>query len=239
MSFDQNRPNTQTAHSGVKDIDLGLQAYMHKIYHTMGLGLVVTGLTAFGVASVPALFNAIFGTPLMWVVMLAPLAFIWLGFTPARMEKMSSEKVKMLFLIFCAVMGLSMAAIFHVFTGASIARVFFITSATFAATSLYGYTTKKDLTGVGSFLFMGLIGIVIASLVNIFMQSAMVHFVVSVIGVLVFTGLTAWETQRLKLVYRPGNDEANSKMATLGALGLYLNFINLFQMLLHLMGDRR
>ena len=239
MSKNSYRQTATASYSGVKKINLGLQSYMYKVYNVMGLGLVVTGLTAFGVASVPALFNAIFGTPLMWVVMLAPLAFIWLGFTPARVAKLSPEKLQSLFIIFSAVMGISMAAIFHVFTGASIARVFFITAATFSATSLYGYTTKKDLTAVGSFLFMGLIGIVIASVVNIFMQSSMMQFVISVVGVLVFTGLTAWETQKLKHTYTEGAHEANSKTAVLGALSLYLNFINLFQMLLHLMGDRR
>ena len=155
------------------------------------------------------------------------------------MARMSSEKLKLTFILFSAVMGLSMAAIFQIFTGASIARVFFITAATFAATSLYGYTTKRDLAGVGSFLFMGLVGIFIAMIVNLFLQSSMVQFVVSAIGVLVFTGLTAWETQRLKEAYTPGAGEGNAKMAVVGALSLYLNFINLFQMLLHFMGDRR
>jgi len=132
-----------------------------------------------------------------------------------------------------------MATIFIVFTSASIARVFFITAATFTATSLYGYVTKKDLSGFHSFLFMGLIGIIIASIVNIFIHSEMIHFIVSIVGVLVFTGLTAFETQRMKQMYRAGQDEANSKLAIVGALGLYLNFINLFQILLNIMGDRR
>lgn len=239
MSFDPSRPNAHVGHQTTTQIDVGLQKYMHKVYHTMGYGLAVTGITAFGVASIPALFNLIFGTPLAWVAMLAPLGFLWFGFTPAKVAKLSSEKLTSTFIIFSAVMGVSMAALFHIFTGASIARVFFITAATFAATSLYGYTTKKDLTGVGSFMFMGLIGIVIASVVNMFIQSSMIHFVVSIVGVLVFTGLTAWETQSLKHSYQEGAHEANNKMAVLGALSLYLNFINLFQMLLHLMGDRR
>jgi hypothetical protein len=240
MSYDPSyQRSPQAGYAPSRAIDAGLQAYMHSVYHTMGLGLVVTGLTAFGVASVPALFNLIFGTPLAWVFMLAPLGFIWFGFTPARVARMPSEKLKLTFILFSAVMGVSMAALFHIFTGTSIARVFFITAATFAATSLYGYTTKRDLTGVGSFLFMGLMGIFIAMIVNIFLHSAMVQFVVSALGVLIFTGLTAFETQRLKEVYSAGAGEANAKTAIVGALSLYLNFINLFQMLLHFMGDRR
>lgn len=237
MSY--NAPDVQTSSAERRLVDAGLQAYMQSVYHTMGLGLVVTGLTAFATANTPALMKLIFGTPLMWVVMLAPLGFIFLGFTPARVARMSSEKLKFLFIIFSAVMGLSMAAIFQVFTGASIARVFFITAATFSATSLYGYTTKRDLTGVGSFMFMGLIGIFIAGIVNIFLQSQMMHFVTSVIGVVVFTGLAAWETQRLRDLYAEGAHETNAKTAVMGALSLYLDFINLFQMLLNLMGGRR
>lgn len=237
MSYD---PTTQNpAYAQGRAVDAGLQSYMQGVFNTMGLGLAVTGLTAFALAHTPALFNLIFGTPLAWVVMLAPLGFIFFGFTPSRVARLPSEKLKTLFIAFSVVMGLSMAVIFQVFTGASIARVFFITAATFAATSLYGYTTKRDLTGVGSFLFMGLVGIVIASLVNLFLASAMVHFVVSVIGVFVFTGLTAWDTQRLKESYVEGATDANSKMAVMGALSLYLNFINLFQMLLQFLGDRR
>ncbi|MBI3440238.1 MAG: Bax inhibitor-1/YccA family protein [Proteobacteria bacterium] len=239
MSYDPSQPSSQAGYTSGRVIDAGLQAYMQGVYNTMGLGLVVTGLTAFGVANTPALFHAIFGTPLGWLVMIAPLGFIWFGFTPARVARLPSEKLKTLFILFSAVMGISMAAIFQVFTGASVARVFFITAATFAATSLYGYTTRRDLTSAGSFLFMGLVGIAIASLVNIFMHSAMVQFVISVIGVLVFTGLTAWDTQRLKESYVEGASEANTKTAIVGALSLYLNFINLFQMLLQFMGNRR
>jgi uncharacterized protein len=238
MSYDPIH-SSPAAVAGTRAVDAGLQAYMQGVYRTMGLGLAVTGLTAYGVAQTPALFNLLFGTPLSWVVLLSPLAFVWFGFSPARVARMSVEKLHFIFTLFCVLMGMSMAVLFQIFTGASIARVFFITAGAFAATSLYGYTTKRDLTGVGSFLFMGLIGIVIAALANLFMQSAMVQFVVSVIGVVVFTGLAAWETQRLKLVYAEGAGEANAKMAVVGALGLYLSFINLFQALLHLIGDRR
>ena len=238
MSYDQ-RP-TSTVYTGTREIDAGLQAFMRGVYNIMGTGLVVTGVTAFAVANTEPLFNLIFGTPLMWVAAFAPLAFLWLGFTPRRMQTMSAGKLRNVFFIFSAVMGISMAALFQIFTAESIARVFFITAGAFAATSLYGYTTKRDLTGMGSFMFMGLIGIFLASIVNIFVQSSMVHFLVSVIGVVVFTGLAAWETQRLKETYSSayGAVEANAKLAVTGALSLYLSFINLFQSLLHLMGNR-
>ncbi|MFH1158303.1 MAG: Bax inhibitor-1/YccA family protein [Pseudomonadota bacterium] len=239
MSYDPYQSSTQTASSGARVVDAGLQAYMQSVFRTMAWGLAVTGLTAYGVFSVPALFSLIFGTPLSWVVILAPLGFIWFGFSPAKVRGMSSEKLRSVFILFSAVMGLSMAALFAIYTGASIARVFFITAAMFAATSLYGYTTKRDLTGVGSFMAMGLFGIVIAMVVNIFLGSAMVQFVVSALGVVIFTGLTAWETQRLRDIYADGATEANAKMAVMGALGLYLNFINLFQFMLQFMGQRR
>lgn len=237
MSYDPR--HTQTAAYGTdRVIDSGLQAHMRGVYNTMGIGLVVTGLVAYATANFPPLFNAIFGTPLQWVVVFAPLAFLWLGFTPSRIQRMSTSSLRMAFFGFAALMGLSLSTIFVVFTEESIARVFFVTAGAFAATSLYGYTTKRDLAGMGSFMFMGLIGIFFASIVNIFMGSEMVQFVVSVLGVVIFTGLAAWETQQLKESYVYGNDAANGKMAVVGALGLYLSFINLFQSLMHLMGSR-
>jgi len=236
MSYDPLHPTTV---SSAQSVDAGLQSYMQTIYRVMGLGLALTGVTAFAVANVPALFSLIFGTPLAFVAMLAPLGFIWFGFSPARIARKQPSEIKTTFALFSVAMGLSMAAIFQVFTGISIARVFFITAGAFAATSLYGYTTKKDLTGFGSFLFMGLVGLVIAGLVNIFLKSSGLHFVTSVLGVLIFTGLTAWDVQRLKESYAPGNAVANEKLAVMGALSLYLNFINLFQTLLQFFGDRR
>lgn len=238
MSYE---PQLKTGYAATREVDAGLQSYMQGVYRLMGLGLVVTGLTAYAVASFDPLFKLIFGTPLKFVALLAPMAFIWLGFTPARIAKLSPDKLRMTFILFSAVMGLSLSVLLQIFTGASVAQVFFITAATFAATSLYGYTTKRDLAGVGSFMFMGLVGIVIASVVNLFMESKMIHFAVSILGVLIFTGLTAWETQRLKEVYSSNLNmaEANAKMAVMGALSLYLNFINLFQSLLSLMGSQR
>jgi hypothetical protein len=211
--------------------DEGLRQHMLRIYNYMGAGLVITGLVAFGVASTPALYVPIFTTPLKWVVMLAPLAFVM--FLSFRIERVSFGTA------FCAIMGLSMASIFLVFTGASIAQTFFITAAVFGSMSLYGYTTKRSLAGMGSFLMMGLIGVVLASLVNLFLQSSALQFVVSVIGVIVFTGLTAWDTQRIKEEYSEHyGAEAAGKMAVMAALSLYLNFINLFQLLLNFTGQR-
>ncbi|WP_207460289.1 Bax inhibitor-1/YccA family protein [Azospirillum sp. SYSU D00513] len=217
--------------------DEGLRKHMLRIYNMMMLGLALTGAVAFLVANTPALYVPIFTTPLKWVVMLAPLAFIMV--LSWRFQSMSAASLQALFWAFCGVMGLSMASIFLVYTGASVARVFFITSALFAGMSLYGYTTKADLSKMGSFLMMGLLGIVLASLVNIFIGSSALQFAISVIGVLVFTGLTAYDTQRIKEEFAEGyGHETNTKMAVMGALSLYLNFINLFNMLLHLTGQR-
>jgi FtsH-binding integral membrane protein len=219
-------------------IDEGLRAYMLRVYNYMASGLALTGIVAYVTANSPAMMNAIFGTPLQWVVMLAPLGFVMvLSF---GIHRMSFTTVQAVFWAFAAAMGLSLAAILMVFTGASVARVFFITAGTFAGMSLYGYTTKKDLSGWGSFLFMGLIGIIIASIVNIFLASSALHFAISVIGVLVFVGLTAYDTQNIKNEYSEHHDaETTGKLAISGALRLYLDFINLFIMLLHLFGERR
>ena len=218
-------------------IDEGLRAHMLRVYNYMGLGLVVTGVVAMLVASTPALYVPIFSTPLKWVVMLAPLAFVL--FFSFRIESMSSSTAQTLFWAFCAVMGLSLASVFLVFTGVSIARTFFITAAMFGATSLYGYTTKRDLSGFGGFLMMGLIGVIIASIVNIFLGSSALQFAISVIGVLVFVGLTAWDTQNIRQQYLDYSDEeVRSKLAVFGALSLYLNFVNIFQLLLAFTGER-
>ncbi|WP_159952558.1 Bax inhibitor-1/YccA family protein [Rhizobium sp. 18065] len=217
--------------------DEGLRQHMLRVYNYMGLGLAITGLVAYFVGSTPALYVPIFSSPLKWVVMLAPLAFVF--FFSFRIQTMSASTAQMTFWAFCAVMGLSLASVFLVFTGASIARTFFITATMFGATSLYGYTTKRDLAKMGSFLMMGLIGIVIASVVNIFLGSSALQFAVSVIGVVVFVGLTAYDTQNIKEQYAENVDqESQQKLAVFGALSLYLNFVNLFQMLLSLTGQR-
>ena len=250
MALDFNqRSFTKTTDQVV--IDEGLRAYMLKVYNYMTTGLLLTGLVAyfFGKASIvtnelgqiigiTSIGAMLFDSPLKWVVMLAPLGFVF--YLSAKINKMSVSSAQITFWIFSAIMGLSLASIFIVYTQASIARVFFISSGTFAAMSLYGYTTKKDLTKLGGFLFMGLIGIIIASLVNLFFQSSALHFAISVIGVLVFVGLTAYDTQSIKNMYYAGDSESvGGKKALMGALRLYLDFINLFIMLLRLFGQRR
>ena len=225
-------------------VDEGLRSFLLRVYNYMAIGLAVTGVAAFGTAAM-AVSNgqltsfgyALYASPLKWVVMLAPLGFVF--FLSARINSMSVSAAQLTFWAFAALMGLSLSSIFLVFTGESIARVFFLTAATFGAMSLYGYTTKRDLSGMGSFLFMGLIGIIIASIVNIFIGSSAIQFAVSVIGVLIFTGLTAYDTQQIKEMYYVGDDgTVAGRKAISGALRLYLDFINLFMMLLHLFGNR-
>ena len=233
------------------EFDAGLRAHMLRVYNYMASGLALTGIFAIVIAQLSVvtndagqivaltnLGNTLFGSPLKWVVMLAPLGMVF--FLSARLHRMSQSTAQITFWIYAAMMGISLATIFIAFTGASVARVFFITAGTFAGMSLWAYTTKKDLSGWGSFLFMGLIGIIIASIVNIFISSSALQFAVSVIGVLVFVGLTAYDTQNIKNEYAEHLDEESAgKLAISGALRLYLDFINLFIMLMHLFGDRR
>jgi FtsH-binding integral membrane protein len=217
--------------------DAGLRSHFLGVYRNMGIGLVITGIVAFLIGSTPALYQPIFGTPLKWVAIFAPLAFVF--FFSFRFEKMTTSSARMAFFAFSAVMGVSMASIFLVFTGSSIAQTFFISATMFLAMSLWGYTTGRDLSKMGSFLMMGLIGIVIASVVNIFLASSAMQMVVSILGVVIFTGLTAWDTQRIKSEYAYyGSTAAAEKMQVMSALQLYLNFVNLFQMLLNLTGER-
>ncbi|MBH0237926.1 Bax inhibitor-1/YccA family protein [Methylobrevis albus] len=237
--------------AGAGEIDAGLRAYMLRVYNYMAIGLALTGIAAYGafnaaVATDPATgalglteFGALLYTsPLRWVVMLAPLAAVF--FLSFRIEKMSVAAAQITFWVYAGLVGLSLSSIFLVYTGQSITQVFFITAASFGALSLFGYTTKRDLSGWGSFLFMGLIGIIIASIVNIFLASSALAFAVSVIGVLVFAGLTAYDTQQIKEMYYASDDEATAgRKAIMGALRLYLDFINMFIMLLQLFGDRR
>jgi FtsH-binding integral membrane protein len=239
MAFETNRPAwAGTQARTIPSIDVGLRQHMLRVYNYMASGLLLTGIVAYAVANTPAVFNAIFGTPLAWVVMLAPLGFVF--FLSFRIDRIQASTAQALFWAFAGVMGLSMATIFVAFTGASVARVFFITAGTFAAMSLYGYTTRKSLANWGSFLFMGLIGIIIAGLVNMFVGSTQLQMIISVVGVLVFVGLTAYDTQRIKEEYSEYHDrETAGKLAIWGALRLYLDFINLFMMLLQLLGQRR
>ncbi|WP_026613125.1 Bax inhibitor-1/YccA family protein [Ensifer aridi] len=232
----QQRYGFGTARSAAL-FDEALRQHMLRVYNYMGSGLIVTGLIAFIVGTTPALYVPIFSTPLKWVVMLAPLAFVF--FFSFRIQTMSAGAAQMAFWAFCAVMGLSLASVFLVFTGTSIARTFFIAATMFGATSLYGYVTKRDLSKFGSFLMMGLIGVIIASIVNIFLGSSALQFAISVIGIVVFVGLTAWDTQNIKEQYADHFDQASQqKLAVFGALSLYLNFVNIFQLLLNFTGER-
>lgn len=232
-----NRGSLASAAAGVS-YDAGLREYMVKVYNFMMIALGISGVVALMVASSPALMSAIFGTPLAWVVMLAPLGFVM--FFGYKLNSISATQAKTYLWIYAGLMGLSLSTIFVAYTGASVARVFFISASTFGAMSLYGYTTKKDLTAMGSFLMMGLIGLIIASLVNIFLKSSALEFALSAIGVLIFIGLTAYDTQRIKQSYYYTSDsEMIGKLAVMGALSLYMDFINLFIMMLRFFGDRR
>lgn len=219
-------------------IDQGLRAYMLKVYNYMGSGLALTGIVALLVAMSEGVKQVLFGTPLMWVVLLAPLGLVLL--LSFRIQKMSLGAVQATFWAYAALMGLGLAPIFDIYTGSSIARTFFICSATFLGMSLYGYTTKRDLSGIGSFLIMGLWGLIIAGLVNMFLHSTMLDFVISAAGVLIFTGLTAYDTQKVKEMYFEADSmDVAGKKALMGALALYMDFLNLFLMLLRFFGERR
>lgn len=241
-------------------IDEGLRAHMNKVYGTMSVGTFITFLAAWAIAGLATTtdpsaavaqisesrfltnFGAvIYNSPLRWVIMFAPLAFIFFGFGAAA-NRMSAAGVQTMFYLFATLMGVSISWIFIAFTGESIIQVFLVTSIAFAGLSLWGYTTKKDISGWGSFLIMGLIGIIAASIINIFIGSAAIGFAVSVIGVLIFAGLTAYDTQNIKNTYlqmaHAGDQEWIAKAAIMGALSLYLNFINMFMMLLSLFGNQ-
>jgi len=219
-------------------VDEALRGYMLRVYNMMASGLLLSGIVAVLVAMSPSALIAINTSALGFVVRLAPLGILlWMSF---GINRMTAGTLQLLYWLFVASFGLSLSSIFLIYRIGSIGEVFFVTAGTFGAMSLYGYTTKRDLTAFGSFLFMGLIGIIIASLVNLFIMSSMVSFVVSVLGVLIFTGLTAYDTQRIKDQFYEGNAaEITSKQAVMGAVQLYLDFLNLFLMLLRLFGDRR
>ena len=241
-------------------VDAGLRAYMLRIYNYMSIGLAITGLAALGVYMAAVTTDQagaagaagrigntyltsfgvmMFASPLKWLFILAPLVMVFA--ISAGITRLRPATAQMLFWVFSALMGISLSSIFLVYTHTSIVRVFFITAASFGALSLFGYTTKRDMTGMGSFLMMGLFGIIIASLVNLFIASSALQFIVSVVGVLVFAGLTAWDTQRLKNEYiygYAGEGDDAERSAISGALSLYLNFINLFTLLMQLLGQR-
>ncbi len=248
-------------------IDAGLRAHMIRVYNYMVLGLAVTAIAALGIYVLSVtddvaaaakvlrggaessarlagnlyltpLGYALFVSPLKWAIILAPLALVFgLSF---GIERLRPSIAQLLFWIYAALIGVSLGSVFMIYTQTSVVRVFFITAASFGALSLWGYTTQRDLTGIGSFLVMGLFGIIIAGLVNIFLASSALQWVISVVGVLVFSGLTAWDTQRLKneYIYGAMDGDTAERTAIMGALSLYLNFINLFTLLVQLLGER-
>jgi FtsH-binding integral membrane protein len=243
------RYGTAAARGAVGAIDEGLRAHMLRVYNYMTVGLVLTGLSAYGTFSlafqsvagrlVPTAFGqALFGSGLMWVIVFAPLALVF--FLSFRINKMSVGAAQATFWVYAALLGVSLSSIFVVYAASSITQVFFITAATFGAMSLWGYTTRRDLTGMGSFLFMGLIGVFIAMIVGMFWHSSALQFAISIVGVIVFTGLTAYDTQKIKEIYYVGDDgTVAGRKAIMGALRLYLDFVNLFLMLLRLFGNSR
>jgi len=239
----QNRAAWSRSQSGAM-IDQGLRAYMLKVYNLMALGLAITGVAAFVTwqmavqdGHLTQFGQVLYGSPLRWVVMLAPLAVVF--FLSFRINTMTVAAAQTTFWVYAALMGLSLSSIFLVFTGQSIVQTFFVTAASFGALSLYGYTTKRDLTAMGSFLIMGLFGLIIAALVNIFLASSALGFAISAIGVLIFAGLTAYDTQKIKEMYYDADDSTVAgRKAIMGALTLYLDFVNLFTFLLQFMGNR-
>ncbi|WP_308915743.1 Bax inhibitor-1/YccA family protein [Jannaschia sp. LMIT008] len=245
--FDTLRTGPGVSGARAAEIDQGLRAHMNKVYGTMAVGMLITFAAAWAISGMAvvdgqltALGAALYTSPLRWVVMFAPLIFVF-GLSMG-INKLSAAAAQLLFYVFAAVMGVSISSIFLVFTGESIAQVFLVTAIAFAALSLWGYTTKKDISGWGTFLIMGVIGLIVASVVNIFLASSALAFAVSAIGVLIFAGLTAYDTQRIKTEYvahaAHGDGEWLGKAAIMGALSLYLNFINMFMMLLSLFGNR-
>jgi hypothetical protein len=248
--FDRNYAATRGAGFGrAAVIDAGLRAYMLRVYNYMAIGVALTGVAALlmfqltvtevgGRLAFTPLGQTLFQSGFQWVLLLAPLALVF--FLSFRINRLAPATAQGLFFFYAALLGVSLTPIFVVYTGTSIARVFFISAASFGALSLYGYTTQRDLSAFGSFLIMGLFGIILAGLVNIFLQSSALQFVISAVGVLVFAGLTAYDTQQIKEMYDVHDDgTVASRKAIMGALRLYLDFINLFLMLLRLFGDRR
>lgn len=233
--------NAGRAGAGTAMIDEGLRAHMNKVYGLMSIGMVVTGLVAWSIGTNDALMQAIWGSGLRWIAIFAPLAVVFAF--GAFLNRMSVATAQLVFYAYAALMGLSISTIMVRYTGVSIAQTFLVTAIAFASLSLYGYTTKRNLSAFGSFLMMGLIGIIVASIVNMFLASSALAFAISVIGVLLFAGLTAYDTQNIKATYiahaQAGDQEWLGKAAIMGALQLYLDFLNLFMFLLQFMGDRR
>lgn len=254
MSFYDRNQNSflgqNYAKPGIGAQEMGLAAYMRGVYNNMVIGLIITGLaawltnlmavteTASGHLALSAFGHAIYASPLRWVIMLAPLGLVMLF--SFQLNRMQADTARALFFVFAAVMGLSLSSILLVYTGESITQVFFITAFSFAGLSFYGYTTQRSLSAMGSFMMMGLWGIIIASFVNIFMQSSEIQWATSFLAIIIFAGLTAWDTQAIKQLYYAGDGyEVAAKKSIYGALMLYMDFINIFISLLQIMGTRR
>ena len=244
--FDRNVAGRGTFAGQAAAVDAGLRAHMIRVYNYMAAAVALSGAVAWltfnaattSTGTLTPFGQAVFGGPLMWVLLFGTLGLVF--FISFRIHKLQFGTALTLFFVYAGLLGVTLAPIFLVYTGASITRVFFISAASFGALSLWGYTTQRDLTGMGSFLFMGLIGLVLASIVNIFWPNGMLQFVISIAGVLIFAGLTAYDTQKIKEMYSAYDDATNAgRKAVMGALSLYLDFINLFMMLLRLAGDRR
>ena len=235
-NYDQNTAASGVARTDVTTIDVGLRSHMLNVYNYMAAGVGLTALVAW--LTYQLIGPELLQSPLMWVFILAPLVLVF--FISARINTLSVSAARSLFFLYAALVGVSLSILFHIYTNSSITRVFFITAATFGALSLFGYTTRRDLSGFGTFLFMGLIGIIVASVVNLFLRSTQLDWLISIVGVGVFAGLTAYDTQRIKAMYDSRDDETSAgRKSILAALSLYLNFINLFMMLLRLGGGRR
>ncbi|TFV70475.1 Bax inhibitor-1/YccA family protein [Bradyrhizobium frederickii] len=235
-NYDQNLAASSAGGGDTIAVDTGLRDYMLRIYNYMAAGVGLTAVVAWLTYQLtgPALLES----PLMWVFILAPLALVF--FIGSRIDTLSVSTARLLFFIYAALVGVSLSTLLHIYTSASITRVFFIAAATFGALSVFGYTTRRDLSRLGTFLFMGLIGIIIATVVNLFLESSGLDWLISVVGVGVFAGLTAYDTQRIKTMYDGRDDETSAgRKSVISALSLYLNFINLFMMLLRLTGGRR
>ena len=238
MDFDNIKSEYEST-SKRTHYDWGLREYLLKVYQYMAFALALTGVVSMGAASSPEFLSIIHGTSFKWLIALAPLIMAF--YMGSRLMSMSVNGAQTCLMVFATLMGLSLSSIFIVFTGESIARVFFIAASTFGAMSIYGHSTKKDLTSMGSFLIMGVIGLLIASVANIFMQSGAMQFIISIVGVLVFTLFTAYDSQRIKALYYQvqSNSLITQKLAIYGSLTLYMDFINLFVFLLQLLGVRR
>ena len=237
MAFGSDRKVMTQEQVRRAEIDVGLRQYMLRVYNYMCAALAMTGLVAYIVSTNETMMAYIFGTPLMWVAIFAPLALVF--FISFRINHMSAATAQMTFWIYACLVGLSLSILFLAYSGTSIARVFFITASAFAGLSIIGYTTKKNLSGMGSFLFMGLIGLIVAMVVNIFLGSSTLEMLISFAGVLIFAGLTVYDTQQIKLMYYEGDGgEVATKKAVMGALKLYLDFLNMFLFLLQLFGNR-